>query len=172
MFETPETFDRVCPTQTDEDRDRYVPWRGLREILRFGCLAPLTPVFEKYPVKADHVHKLEEREKAEDGVSRIARRQKEREHLHERWARKKGLPTQDKAAYREALAHVVEHRRLAAHVRLNNHTRLHNLLMGVPDASSIMPGCGSATSISRLWRSWRARERVRKRSLGKGESIS
>ena len=92
LFETPETFDRVCPTQTDEDRDRYVPWRGLREILRFGCLAPLTPVFQQYPVKADHVDKLEEREKVEDGVSRIARRQKEREHLHERWVEESAFP--------------------------------------------------------------------------------
>lgn len=39
LFEPEGTFDRVCPTQTDEDRRRYVPWRGLREILRFGCLA-------------------------------------------------------------------------------------------------------------------------------------
>lgn len=131
LFETRETFDRVCPTQTDEDRRRYVPWRGLREILRFGCLAPLTPVFEQCPVKADHVDKLDQWEKAEDGVSRITERQAERERLHERWAKEKGLSTQDKAAYREALAHVVEHRHLAAHVRLNNHARLHNLLMGV-----------------------------------------
>lgn len=142
LFEPEGTFDRVCPTQTDEDRRRYVPWRGLREILRFGCLAPLMPVFEKYPVKADNVDKLDEWEKAEDGVSRIAGRQAERERLHDRWARKKRFSTRDKANYREALAHVVEHRHLAAHVRLNNHARLHNLLMGV---------LGRLIDYARLW---------------------
>ncbi len=92
LFEPEGTFDRVYPTQTDEDRRRYVPWRGLREILRFGCLAPLMPVFEKYSVKADNVDKLDEWEKAEDGVSRIAGRQAERERLHDRWAKKRGFP--------------------------------------------------------------------------------
>ena len=131
LFEPEGTFDRVCPTQTDEDRDRYVPWRGLREILRFGCLAPLTPVFEQYPVKADNVDELDEWEKVEDRGSHIAGRQAERERLHGQWVKEKRLSGQDKASYREALAHVVEHRHLAAHVRLNNHARLHNLLMGV-----------------------------------------
>ena len=133
LFETEDAFERVCPEQPGEVKDRYVPWRGLREILRFGGLASLRSVFEKHPITAGEVNKLEAWEAAEeDGLSLIAEQQKERERLHEEWSRKKRkFRPEDRKAYRKALAAVVEHRRLAAHVRLNNHARLHNLLMGV-----------------------------------------
>ncbi len=132
LFETEDAFSRVCPRQTDKENARYVPWRGLRELLRFGCVTPLRPIFEKHPITTDQVNKLDAQEKAgEDGLSPIARQQNERERLHEKWSRDKpDFAPEDRNVYRNALAAVVEHRRLTAHVRLDNHARLHNLLMG------------------------------------------
>ncbi len=132
LFDDKETFSRACPEQRGEDGGRYVPLRGLREVLRFGGLQPLMPVFEKHPIAACDLNELAAFEKEENGGSPIARRQKEREDLHEKWTRKKkAFSDEDKNVYRAALAEVARHRRLAAHVRLHNHARLHRLLMEV-----------------------------------------
>ncbi len=132
LFDDEETFSRACPAQPGEEDGRYVPWRGLREILRFGDVRPLTPIFKEHPIVAGHLDELDAFEKKEDGGSRIARRQEERERLHEKWTKKKkAFSAEDRCAYRAALAEVARHRRLAAHVRLGNHARLHRLLMAV-----------------------------------------
>ena len=134
LFETPGVFARVCPEGPEEAAERYVPWRGLREILRFGGLSPLMPVFERCPVRAADVEAVEEAEADGEGGSEslIAAAQKRREALHEKWTKKKkGFSEQDREAYRTALDDVSRHRRLAAHVRLRNHARLHRLLMQV-----------------------------------------
>ena len=132
VFDSAETFARACPAQPGDDDGRYVPWRGLREILRFGGNRPLMPVFEKHPVTAGDVDALDAFEKKEGGDSPIARRQEEREDLHAKWVKeKKKFSAGDKKAYRAALADVARHRHLAAHVRLVNHARLHRLLMAV-----------------------------------------
>ena len=131
LFESEKAFSRACPGQPGQDAGRYVPWRGLREILRFGCLRPLMPVFQEHAVGCGEVDKLAEWENVSDGDSRIVKRQKEREELHEKWVENKKLSDQDKTAYGKALADVVRHRHRAAHVRLNNHARLHSLLMEV-----------------------------------------
>ena len=133
LFESEEAFSQACPGQQGQDAGRYVPWRGLREILRFGCLRPLMPIFQEHAIGSGEVDKLAEWENVSDGDSRIVKRQKEREELHEKWVEnnKKRLSDKDKTAYGKALADVVRHRHLAAHVRLNNHARLHSLLMGV-----------------------------------------
>ena len=132
LFDSEETFDRACPAQPGDDDGRYVPWRGLREILRFGAAPPLIPIFEKHRIPARDVDELADFEKEEDGGSSIARRQAERERLHAKWVKEKGrFSAGDKVAYRKALADVARHRRLAAHVRLVNHARLHRLLMAV-----------------------------------------
>lgn len=52
--------------------------------------------------------------------------------MHEKWTKKKkAFSDEDKRAYRAALADVVRHRCLTAHVRLADHARLHRLLMAV-----------------------------------------
>ena len=135
LFENPAVFARVCPEQpasgAEEDRGRYVPWRGLREILRFGALAPLMRIFARRPIKAEAVDALETAEtKNENGESPIAARQKRREELHAKWVeKKKRFSDGDRKAYRKALAETAAHRRRAAHVRLDNHARLHRLLV-------------------------------------------
>ena len=134
LFEPPEVFERVCPEGPEGEAERYVPWRGLREILRFGGLSPLMPVFERCPVRAAEVEAVEKAETDGEGggESPIAAAQKRREALHEKWAKKKKqFSKRDREAYRKALDDVSRHRRLAAHVRLRNHARLHRLLMQV-----------------------------------------
>ncbi len=133
LFETPELFARVCPEGTEDEADRYIPWRGLREILRFGGLSPLMPVFERHPVRGKDVDAVEKEEAGGDGESDspVAAAQKRREELHEKWTKKKKLSERDREAYCKALDEVSRHRLLAAHVRLRNHARLHRLLMQV-----------------------------------------
>ena len=130
----PETlFRRVCPERPGADD--HVPRRGLREMLRFGADEPrLMPVFREHPVVVDEADELDdlERPRGDGGASLVAEAQAERERLHATWVeRKKGFSGEDKAAYRAALDTVVRHRRLAAHVRLVDHARLHRLAMDV-----------------------------------------
>ena len=132
LFASEATFRQVCPQQPGQDAGQYVPYRGLREILRFGGLGALRPIFEKYRISTDQVKELADLETTADGDSAIAARQKQREDLHEKWTGKKNRFSQkDKTAYGKALAAVVRHRHLAAQVRLNNHARLYRLLMQV-----------------------------------------
>jgi len=133
LFETPELFAQVCPEGTEDEAGQHVPWRGLREILRFGGLSPLMPVFERHPVRAADVDAVEKEEAGGDGESDspIAAAQKKREALHEKWTKKKKFSGRDREAYCKALDEVSRHRLLAAHVRLRNHARLHRLLMQV-----------------------------------------
>ena len=134
LFETPGLFARVCPEGTEDEADRYVPWRGLREILRFGGLSPLMPVFRSHPIRAADVESVEmaEADGEGGGASLIAAAQKRREGLHEKWTKnKKRFPAESRNAYCKALDEVSRHRLLAAHVRLRNHARLHRLLMQV-----------------------------------------
>ena len=126
LFASEKVFSQVCSNQPGEDTDRYVPWRGLREILRFGSLEPLMRIFKQHRITAEDVDELTTTE------TPIAKRQKEREELHAKWVKeKRKFSDRDRAAYSKALADVAEHRHLAAHVRLNNHARLNGLLMQV-----------------------------------------
>ena len=126
LFAPTEAFRRVCPEQPGQNAGQYVPYRGLREILRFGGRGPLMRIFEKHGITDANVDELEKADAS------IAEQQKQREELHEKWAKKrKPFSGEDELAYCRALAAVVKHRHLAAHVRLNNHARLHRLLMGV-----------------------------------------
>ena len=135
LFASEKVFSQVCSNQPGEDTDRYVPWRGLREILRFGSLEPLMPIFKQHRITEEDVEELTTMETPENRggeVLRIAKAQKEREDLHAKWVKeKRKFSDRDRAAYSKALDAVAEHRHLAAHVRLNNHARLNGLLMQV-----------------------------------------
>lgn len=132
LFETPELFSRVFPAQTDDDDDHRIPRRGLREIMRFGHLPALWPVFEQYPVKAGDVAAIDRAERVTDGKSGIAATQEARESLHDKWSRnRKEFDADDRRAYVEALVEVVRHRHLAAHKTLTNHVRLYRVMMAV-----------------------------------------
>ena len=131
LFETDEAFSKALPDQPGLDAGRHVPLRGLREILRFGCLQPLMGIFREHGVTIMEVDELAAWGDVSDVDSRIAVRQKEREELHEKCVKNKRPSDRDKIAYCKALADVARHRYLAAHVRLSNHARLHRLLMEV-----------------------------------------
>lgn len=135
LFASERVFSQVCSNQPGEDTDRYVPWRGLREILRFGSLEPLRPIFEQHRITEKDVEELMTTETPENrggDVSPIAKRQKEREELHAEWVEEKQrFSDRDRTDYCHVLAAVVAHRHLTAHVRLNNHARLNGLLMQV-----------------------------------------
>ncbi len=134
LFENRAVFRRACPVEPGAAANRHVPWRGLREMLRFGAGEPrLKPVFESRPIAATKVDELERLETVQDdgGVSPIAAAQARREDLHATWAKKKRLSPDDLTAYRAALDTVIRHRHLAAHVRLVNHAKLHRLAMDV-----------------------------------------
>ncbi len=134
LFVSEAQFRRVCPESPGADSAGHVPWRGLREMLRFGGGEPrLMPTFRERPIDAAMVDQLEALEKRPEGVglSPVAKAHARREKLHAWWVRKKKLSPEDGNAYREALETVVRHRHLAAHVRLVNHARLHRLAMAV-----------------------------------------
>jgi hypothetical protein len=132
LFVTAALFSRVFPAQTDDDDDRRVPRRGLREIMRFGHLPALRPIFGKHTVKAEDVDAVERAEQGTDDKSEIAHWQAMRERKHEKWSReRKDFTADDWRAYVEALKEVVSHRHLSANVTLTNHVRLHRLMMAV-----------------------------------------
>jgi hypothetical protein len=126
-------FERPAGDRPGAEDDRRLPRRGLREIMRFGHLRPLLPIFDKQPIRADEVAAYLDAEQVPDGgKSEIARRQERREALHEKWARRRReFSDDDRRAYEEALRFVEEHRHRAARVTLTDHVRLHRLLMAV-----------------------------------------
>lgn len=126
LYASPETFDRVFPARSVDDDER-LPRRGLREIMRFGHLPPLRHLFDAHKVEDAAVDVVLA---AEEGP--IAAAQREREALHETWARRrKEFNADDLQRYVEVLAAVTRHRHAAAHVQLVNHVRLHRLMMAV-----------------------------------------
>ena len=132
FFEPEHLFDRIFPSQPDDADDGRIPYRGLREIMRFGHLPALRHIFLKHHIGGKEIAELHNAERADEGKSEIARWQEQREKLHEKWIReKKKFSGTDLRAYVEALSAVIRHRHLAAHVTLTDHVRLHRLLMSV-----------------------------------------
>jgi hypothetical protein len=133
LFEDEDSFKKVFRRQSDNGDDRHIPRRGLREIMRFGHLPVLLPVFKKHPVTAGEVNEfLEAKEKPANGKSKLAELQETREKLHKKWVKEKSsFSDEDKRAYAEALQGIVLHRYAASHVTLTDHVRLHRLLMAV-----------------------------------------
>jgi hypothetical protein len=133
LFDSEEVFARVFPETPTEDQDRRVPKRGLREIMRFGHLPALLPLFEQHPITTSEVTAfLDTEEEASGKKAPVAQWQERRAELHAEWVRqKRRLSGDELRAYVEALTHTVEHRHRAAHVTLTDHVRLHRLLLGI-----------------------------------------
>ena len=134
LFESEALFRRVCP-EGSAGTGSHVPWRGLREMLRYGRGEPrLMEAFRQHPVSVANVDEVEglEAMPPDGGDSFVARAHAQREELHAKWERSKRRFSQgDRAAYRDALETVVAHRHRANHVRLVNHAQLHRLAMAV-----------------------------------------
>ena len=132
LFESDAVFHDQAPRLRAEDEDSHVPKRGLREMMRFATLEPLSPVFERCPVTADVVKRRAVEEAEKNGSSLVAEAQERRQDLHEKWVKeRRRLSGPGKTDYCRALATVVRHRQAAAQADLINHVRLHRLLMQV-----------------------------------------
>ncbi len=140
LFKSEELFRRACPESDTNTKKQLVPWRGLRELWRFGDLKPLMPIFRKHPITAENVNKLK-LDESDESENKIAEQQKKREKLHDEWVKKRFSKEKEKD-YRQTLKTIEKHRHFAAHVRLNNHVRLHRLLMRV---------LGRLTDYAGLW---------------------
>ncbi|MGA9580796.1 MAG: type VI-A CRISPR-associated RNA-guided ribonuclease Cas13a [Allosphingosinicella sp.] len=131
LFESQGDFDRIFPVLgPDELR---LCRRGLREVMRFGHVAPLRSIFRNQWIGTGDVREfLAANRRDPDGSSPIARLQAEREALHEIWVRQgRGFTAAHRDRYRVVLGQVVRYRHLAAHVTLNDHIRLHRLLVAI-----------------------------------------
>lgn len=135
LFASEQGFDRVFPARpgangVDEAR---IPRRGLREVLRFGHLDPLMPLFEQHKITDETVKTfLDLESEGEDGKDKIAVCQQSRKELHQKWVKqKKKIRGQDLKDYVTALQAVTKHRHAAAQTLLTDHVRLHRLMMAV-----------------------------------------
>ena len=129
FFENPEAdFDRVFPVA--EGGALLATRRGLRQIMRFGHLSLLRPIFAQHPIASADVEALQTLECADGtGLSEIARAQGDRKKLHKELSRKKAISNDELKRYQSVLKTITEHRDLCAKVRLTNHLRLHRLMM-------------------------------------------
>ena len=104
--------------------------RGLRQIMRFGHLPLLRPIFEQHRIASADVEALQTLERPnETGLSKIARAQRNRKNLHKELSRKRSISDDELEEYRSILDTITEHRELCAKVRLTNHLRLHRLMI-------------------------------------------
>ena len=104
--------------------------RGLRQIMRFGHLPLLRPIFAQHRIASADIDALQKLERPDEtGLSEIARAQGDRKKLHETLARKKSIPDNERKQYQSFLNTITQHRDLCAKVRLTNHLRLHRLMI-------------------------------------------
>ena len=129
FFENPKAdFKRAFPIA--EGGALLATRRGLRQIMRFGHLPLLRPVFAQHRIASADVEALQKLEGADEtGLSKIARAQGDRKKLHERLARKRSISDDERKKYQSVLNTITQHRDLCAKVRLTNHLRLHRLMI-------------------------------------------
>jgi hypothetical protein len=134
LFHPPQDFERIFPPQSVDSPDQRIPRRGLREIMRFGHMPILKPLFKEHPILSKEIEEWERAEQTTNGKSQIARYQEQREELHEKWSkkRKEFIASEPLVKdYIKNLAMVARHRERTAHVTLTNHVRIHRLMMTI-----------------------------------------
>ncbi|RAP39618.1 hypothetical protein BYZ73_19505 [Rhodovulum viride] len=135
IFETTGIRDRVLPSSLQHGEHERLPLRGLREMLRFGNLRVLAPIFATAKVDQAMIGELEGLEaRIGDAPSQVDRAQALRTEMHAALCKKRKLAHDDKKSvkdYLTSLQTVIRHRRLANHVRLTNHVRTNEILMSV-----------------------------------------
>jgi hypothetical protein len=132
FFERVEDFEKHFPTaqgtQGDSQINSRIPVRPLRELMRFGALGRLSPLFKNHPITPSECERFEQLQQDVEAA------QNERETLHAQWVecREDSTSTfQHTTRYGEVLKICQEHRHLAHRVRLLDNVKLHNLLMAV-----------------------------------------
>ena len=133
FFENRDDFKRVFPVAKNETKSGALlaTQRGLRQIMRFGHLPLLKPLFEHHRISSETVDELLTLEELDDrGVSKIAQAQSDRKNLHQKLVNKEnGISEDERKAYRAVLHTVSRYRDFSAQARLTNHLRLHSLMM-------------------------------------------
>jgi hypothetical protein len=123
-FELSEDFQACFPKGSVQDS--RIPLRALREMLRFGGIELMNPLFVQHKITHTEFDRWTQLQ------SCIEKFQKSREDLHQKWIDHPGdFSKQDKEAYGQALKICEEHRHLAHRVRLVDHVQLHRLMMTV-----------------------------------------
>lgn len=132
FFERAQDFEKHFPpaqgTQADSQIDSRTPVRPLRELMRFGALGPLNPLFKNHRITQSECERFEQLQQE------IEAAQNERETLHAQWVECNEDRTktfQFIQRYGEVLRICQEHRHLAHRVRLLDKVKLHKLLMAV-----------------------------------------
>lgn len=146
LFEKPADFETTFVTEGSTDDRLTATRRGLREIMRFGHLGVLNGAIRMNRISSADISDLAKLERIPAGGkqqdSEIARAQLKRKSLHSgitttRWKRgtdRQAFDAKMKAwidEYPKHLDLIRRHRSLANKVRLNNHIRLHRLMMRV-----------------------------------------
>lgn len=144
LFESPELLDSVLPKAAGEEEDARVPLRSLREMLRFGGVRVLKPIFEQSKITAKHLAHLEAFEKSTgNGKTVIENAQSLKQELHEILCKKRRFPASERKSVRDylfATSMVIRHRQLTNHVRLVNHVRMNQILMSMLGRFADMAG--------------------------------
>ena len=87
-FESQTVFHRVYPPASADAPmldDKHLPKRGLRELLRFGHMNVLLPIFKCQPIRQDNVKQLEGWEYERNGTSSVSAAQDTLANLHKKW---------------------------------------------------------------------------------------
>ncbi len=128
-------FDAVFKTQGSDTHKLGSTRRGLREIMRFGHLRVLNAAMGKNLINAQEISKLQKFEavqpNSKNQLTPIAQAQLERKKLHSTIMKAEHSGADDLQEYAKHLKNISLHRKLANKVRLNNHIRLHRLMMRV-----------------------------------------
>lgn len=128
LFEEPDDFERVFPVA--DSGALLATQRGLRQIMRFGHLPLLEPLFKQHCISSAFVEELCALEESDErGVSKIARAQSDRKKLHQKLVKKKSISEDERKKYCAVLHTVTRYRDLSAQACLTNHLRLHSLMM-------------------------------------------
>lgn len=146
LFEKPADFETTFVTEGSTDDHLAATRRGLREIMRFGHLGVLNGAIRMNRISSADISDLAKLERIPVGGkpqdSEIARAQLKRKSLHSditttRWTRgtdRQAFNAKMKAwidEYPKHLDLIRRHRSLANKVRLNNHIRLHRLMVRI-----------------------------------------
>lgn len=104
-----------------------IPYRGLREFLRFGWPEPIKQhLIKHYQITMADYTQWEEQHKD------IAQKQKRREELHEQWVNnKKPFSEKKKQEYKTLINHISQHNFLQNKIFLRDHIKIYHLFMHI-----------------------------------------